>query len=82
MQKPKAIRKIDGLGRIVLPVEVRVVMDWHKGSAVDVWINEEAREVTLTTHTYACTHCGTTENLKEFNSRFICSDCQSAIAKL
>lgn len=81
-QNALAIRKLDELGRIVLPIEVRRALDWNEKSAVEIWINPATNEVVLKTHIYACTYCGETENLKEFNKRRICPACQSAFAKL
>ncbi|HWP79916.1 MAG TPA: AbrB/MazE/SpoVT family DNA-binding domain-containing protein [Candidatus Acidoferrum sp.] len=82
MEKPKAIRTVDELGRIVIPAQVRAMMDWNTNCALEVWVNETAGEVILKAHTHFCTYCGETENLKEFNKRYICPACQSAISKL
>ena len=82
MEKLKSLRKIDELGRIVLPAEVREIMAWYKGRVLGIWVNEKVDEVILKAHTYACTYCGALENLKEFNKRFVCSECQGEISKL
>lgn len=82
MEQQKAVRRIDELGRIVLPAEVRAIMDWRETTAIEVRVNEQAGEVVLKTHVDACYYCGATENLKEFHRSHICPACQSAIAKL
>lgn len=67
------IRKIDGLGRLVIPKEFRDVLEIH---------TQEAVEITLTTTGLfvkkirsSCAICGETDNLTELNNRFICNAC-------
>lgn len=82
MEKLEAVRMLDDLGRIVLPFEVRHALEWGEKTPLEVWLNEEAGEVVLKAHTYACSFCGATENLKEYNKRHLCPACQKGISEL
>ena len=82
MEEPIIVRKVDALGRIALPTEVCAKMGWYEKSAVEIFASQVADVVILKTYNHACTYCGTTETLKEFNGRYICLVCQGAISKL
>ena len=82
MEQPITVRMIDELGRVVLPVEVRHELGWSEKTSLEIYLNRETREVILKTYIDACIYCGATENLKEFNKRKICDECQKAISEL
>lgn len=82
MEKLKSVRLIDELGRIVLPTEVRQMMDWSDKTPVQIWTNETKNEVILRNHVYTCIYCGETRNLKAFHNKHICPNCQKEITNL
>lgn len=77
-----SVRLIDELGRIVLPAEARQVMDWSEKTPVEIWVNATNNEIVIRQHTFVCTYCSSTENLKEYHKKHICPDFQKAIADL
>lgn len=76
------VRLIDELGRIVLPAEVRKAMEWGDRTPVEIWGNATDNEIVIKRHMFSCAYCGKTENLKEYQRRHICADCQKIIAAL
>ena len=76
------VRLIDELGRIVLPVEARRIMDWGEKAPVEIWVNAIDHEIIIKQHIFACAYCGATDNLKEYQKKHICLNCQKAIADL
>ena len=66
-------RKVDDLGRIVLPVELRRAFDIREGDLLDVGTEDE--RIVLTKRQSACTFCGTTENLRAYKERRVCEHC-------
>ena len=82
MENQKTVRLIDELGRIVLPIETRKAIDWGEKTPVEIWVNPADDEIVLRRHTFTCAYCGTTENLKAFQKKHICTACQAEIAKL
>ena len=75
-------RKVDSLGRIVLPVEFRKEFDIDKNSNIDICV--EGNQITLKKSEPSCKICRTAKNLKQVPDKniFICANCQKNICKL
>ncbi|MEY3361210.1 MAG: hypothetical protein RL531_929 [Actinomycetota bacterium] len=72
-------RKVDGLGRVVLPVEVRRSLGIDVGDLVDVAV-EDGHVVLRKVHR-ACTFCGGVEGLRDFADRLVCESCVTRLAE-
>lgn len=71
-------RKIDELGRIVLPFDLRKKMDLQEGDNLGVYTDKEGKFLVLKKHmpsTPSCCVCGSTEQLKTKNGISICLNC-------
>ena len=90
MKSTGIIRRIDELGRIVIPIELRRVMDIksykEKGSsnkydsdAVEIFVDGE--EIILRKYTPGCHCCGNVGDLKEVMGLKICNDCLKELSK-
>lgn len=66
-------RKVDDLGRIVLPVETRRLFGIQPGDALEIGVAEGA--ITLRKLERACVFCGGDVSLREFKSKLVCGDC-------
>jgi transcriptional pleiotropic regulator of transition state genes len=73
-------RKLDVLGRIVIPAEIRKSLDLKEGGVLDISLDEE--KIVLTPRRDACVFCGSETDLKGYEGRMVCSDCLGALAKL
>lgn len=82
MKETTAVRVIDELGRLVLPIETRRVMGWDEKTPVEIWVNSIDGELVLKRHTQNCTCCGSTEGLTKYQSKYFCPDCIRAITSL
>ncbi|HWS43039.1 MAG TPA: AbrB/MazE/SpoVT family DNA-binding domain-containing protein [Pseudoflavonifractor sp.] len=80
METKANVRKIDELGRIVLPLEVRRIMGWGEKSSVEIQVEGDC--VVLQKHIPYCIYCGAEENLKEYRAKFLCGNCQTAVSLL
>ena len=72
-------RKVDALGRVVLPVEVRRSLGIEVGDLIDVSVEERA--VVLRKVDRGCTFCGSVEALREFADRLVCTECAARIGE-
>jgi transcriptional pleiotropic regulator of transition state genes len=70
-------RKVDDLGRIVLPVELRRLHDIKTGDALEISVDGDA--IILRKLIAQCVFCGAGEQLSNFRGRPICADCRSGI---
>lgn len=75
-------RRMDELGRIVLPAEARSALDWKTENFLDIYCDTDTGEVCLKAHENACIHCGSTQDLLKFQNRYVCCACQKKIAEL
>lgn len=82
MKATGVVRKIDQLGRYVLPKELRRQFDISEGDALEVFIDGD--KIILKKYSDKCMTCHNSdlENLKEFNGKKICKECINKITKL
>ena len=66
-------RRIDHLGRIVIPAELRRLLDIKEGDYVQ--FSAEHNRVVIEKMEERCTFCGGTADLKEFRSKLVCAEC-------
>ena len=68
-------KKIDDLGRIVIPKDIRSVLGVGNGEALQFFV--EGNTVILKKFGEECEFCGSTDNLTEFKGKFICEACKN-----
>lgn len=66
-------RRIDELGRIVIPVEFRRVLGIRDGDELEIAV--EGARITLTKVEAACAFCGALTDLHAFHGRHVCGPC-------
>lgn len=74
------VRRIDSFGRVVLPMELRRLMDLDQDSAVELYVDGE--NIILHKYNPACIFCGSFDSLKTFEGKAICESCSKRIGKL
>ncbi|MGG1551917.1 MULTISPECIES: AbrB/MazE/SpoVT family DNA-binding domain-containing protein [Paenibacillus] len=78
MKSTGIVRKVDELGRIVLPIELRRTLHIEIGDAIEVYVDPE--RITLKKYTPACVFCGNFENMSYFKGKLVCGTCMNEIA--
>jgi transcriptional pleiotropic regulator of transition state genes len=68
-----AARRVDALGRIVLPAELRRSLGITEGDQLD--IRELDGTIVMAKHNDACALCASEEDLVAFRDRYVCSSC-------
>ncbi|NLN19329.1 MAG: AbrB/MazE/SpoVT family DNA-binding domain-containing protein [Firmicutes bacterium] len=77
MKTTGIIRRIDALGRIVLPIELRRSLGISQGDALEIFVEDD--KIILTRYECTCTFCGGKERLHRFRDKEICASCWSEI---
>lgn len=77
MKSTGVVRKIDELGRIVLPSELRKVFGIREGDELEISVDGET--VILQKRRDLCTFCGAEEPAVEFKNRKVCQGCASEL---
>ena len=70
-------RKVDELGRIVLPIELRNKFDIKEKDALEIYV--DGSSIILRKNEETCVFCGKTKNLQSFSGKNICKDCLNKI---
>jgi len=70
-------RKIDDLGRIVIPAETRRMFNIREGDHLFVAV--EGGSIVLRKMTDTCTFCGTDVSVTQFKEKGVCAGCRSQL---
>lgn len=73
------IRKIDELGRIVIPKEMRKELNLKTRDLIEIELEE--REIVLRKDEDRCIFCGSNKNITNFRNKKICNKCLEDIRK-
>ena len=78
MKKSCSIRKIDELGRLVLPIEIRQTLDIKEKDPLEIYLKDDG--VFIKKSLPSCVFCNSTTKLKNFLEKNICIDCIKKIS--
>ncbi len=67
------VRKVDELGRIVLPVELRRTLDINEKDALEIYV--DGSSVVLKKYRPTCIFCDSTRDLRVFRGKNVCPRC-------
>lgn len=66
-------RKVDGLGRIVLPAEIRRTFGIKEGDHLGIAVQDQ--QILLSVTDDRCVFCRSTSDIKGFRERMVCATC-------
>ncbi len=72
------VRKIDDLGRIVVPAETRRLFNIREGDQLAISVDADA--IVLRKLDAVCVFCGSTEDVGSYRSRGVCVTCRNELA--
>lgn len=73
------VRRVDSLGRIVLPMELRAKLRIREKDSVN--IRRDGNLIILEAHGRECVFCANDGNLTEYKGYLICEECMADIAQ-
>ena len=73
MKATGIVRKVDELGRIVLPIELRRTLGIEVRDPIEIYVDED--KILLKKYAPACIICGESDDLIEYKSQKICRKC-------
>lgn len=79
MKSTGIVRKIDELGRIVLPVELRRSLDLSQKDAIEIYV--DGNTIILKKYEPACIFCGNAKDVITYRGKNICQDCLAEMKK-
>lgn len=73
MKSTGMVRKVDELGRIVLPIELRKTFNIVEKDSLEIYT--EGNTIILRKYEPACIFCGDARDVIHFKGRNICKNC-------
>ena len=80
MKSTGIVRKVDELGRIVLPIEMRRTLGIEEKDALEIYV--EGSSVILKKYKPSCIFCDTTKDIVVFKGKNICPKCLKELKEL
>ena len=78
MKSTGIVRRVDELGRVVLPIELRRNLDIEIRSPLEIYVDGDL--IILRKYEPACIFCGEAKDVVNFKDRIICNDCLKEIS--
>ena len=73
MKATGIVRKMDSLGRIVLPIELRRTLDIADKDPLEIFV--EGSSIVLKKCGSTCVFCGSSKGVVDFKEKSVCSKC-------
>lgn len=80
MKSTGIVRKVDELGRIVLPIEMRRTLDIGEKDTLEIYV--EGSSVILKKYKPSCVFCDATKDITVFKGKNICPKCLKELKEL
>lgn len=79
MKSTGIVRKVDELGRVVLPIELRRTLGIDEKDALEIYVDED--RIILKKYEPACVFCGNASNVQIFKGKNVCRECAAAMGE-
>lgn len=73
MKSTGIIRKVDELGRIVLPIELRRTLDIAERDELEIYLDND--RIILQKFEPSCIFCGSSHRLVSYHGKNVCQEC-------
>lgn len=80
MKSIGVVRRVDELGRIVIPIELRRTLDIAEKDAVEIFVDGE--NIVLKKYQPACIFCSNAENITNYKGKNICRSCLNEVVTI
>ena len=80
MKATGIVRKVDELGRIVLPIELRRTLGIEIKDPIEIYVDGDY--ILLKKYEPACIFCGNAKDVTRIHDKNVCADCIKELKKL
>ena len=80
MKATGIVRKVDELGRIVIPIELRNKLDIAIKDPIEIFV--EGSSIILKKYEPNCIFCGNSKELSSYKDKLVCSKCLTKLSDL
>ena len=79
MKSTGVVRKVDELGRVVIPIELLLTLVIAEKDALEIYVDKE--KIILKKYEPACIFCGNADKITHFRGKNICQECARDMAR-
>lgn len=72
------VRKVDELGRLVLPMELRRTFNIEEKDSLEIYVDGD--RIILRKYNPACVFCGDADQVEPFKGKNVCHCCRELLA--
>lgn len=80
MKATGIVRKVDELGRIVIPIELRNKLDIAIKDPIEIFV--EGSSIILKKYEQNCIFCASSKELTSYKDKLVCSKCLTKLSDL
>ena len=73
MKSVGIVRRVDELGRVVLPIELRRMLEIDIKDSVEIYV--DGNSIVLKKYEPVCTFCGSDKDIYMFRGKNVCASC-------
>jgi len=78
MKSTGVIRKLDELGRIVIPIELRRTLNLNEKDPLEIFV--DGHNIILRKYEPACIFCGNAKEVANYKGKNLCTSCLMEIS--
>jgi len=78
MKSTGIVRKVDDLGRVVIPIELRRNLDIAEKDGLEIYVDND--RIILRKYEPACVFCGSADDVSSFKSKNVCKECLAVMS--
>ena len=79
MKSTGIVRKVDELGRVVIPIELRRTLGIDEKDALEIYVDSE--KIILKKYEPACVFCGNADDIQNYRGKNVCKECSTSMAR-
>ena len=80
MKSTGIVRRIDDLGRVVIPKELRDSKNLKVQDSLEIYVDGD--KIMFQKYERGCSFCGEMNNIRHFKDKVICGDCLGKMKKI
>lgn len=77
MKSTGIVRKVDELGRVVIPIELRRTLNIAEKDPLEIYVDND--KIILKKYEPACIFCNSADDVQNFKGKLVCKNCIQAM---
>ena len=80
MKSTGIVRRVDELGRVVIPIELRNKFNISEKDPIEIYV--DGSSIILKKYEQSCIFCGSTKKLIDYKGKLICNKCAKQLSEM